>query len=116
MTRALTDTGLRPDHAASITHAVQRAAEREQYVTFDQFRVGLAELRADIFKRLSEQSTEIARVRTELAEVRGEISKAEARIIKWLVGIVLTVAGIVTAAGVTIGLALLRTLGTLAGG
>ena len=109
MTRALTDTGLRPDHAASITHAVQRAAEREQYVTFDQFRAGLAELRADIFKRLSEQSTEIAEVRT-------EISKAEVQIIKWLVGIVLTAAGIVTAAGVAIGLALLRTLGTLAAG
>ena len=97
MTRALTDTGLKPEHAAAITHAVQRAAEREQYVTFDQFQAGLAELRADFAEHRSEQRTETAEVRTEMAQVRTEIaelrsemsteiSRAEARIIKWVGG------------------------------
>ncbi len=44
------------------------------------------------------------------------IAALETRLIKWIVGIVLTAAGIVTAAGVTLGIAILRALASLAGG
>ena len=88
MTRTLTDTGLKPDQAAAITHVAQQAAEHGSHVTPEQFQAGVAELRT-------------------------EISRSESRTIKW-VGIVLTAAGIVTAGGVAVGLALLRALNALA--
>ena len=109
ITRTLTDTGLKPDQAAAITHAVQQAAEHGKHVTPDEFKAGLTELRAEIGEHRAAQ-------RSETAELRSEISRSESRIIKWMVGIVLTAAGIVTAAGVAIGLAILRALGALAGG
>ena len=109
ITRTLTDTGLKPDQAAAITHAVQQAAEHGKHVTPDEFKAGVAELRAEIAEHRAEQ-------RGETAELRAEISRSESRIIKWVVGIVLTAAGIVTAAGVAVGLAILRALGALAGG
>ena len=108
ITRTLTDTGLKPDQAAAITHAVQQAAEHGKHVTPDQFKAGVAELRAEIAEHRAAQ-------RGETAELRSEISRSESRIIKWVVGIVLTAAGIVTAAGVAVGLAILRALGALAG-
>ena len=89
MTRTLTDTGLKPDQAAAITHVAQQAAEHGNHVTPEQFQAGVAELRT-------------------------EISRSESRTIKWVVGIVLTAAGIVTAGGVAVGLALLRALNALA--
>ena len=144
ITRTLTDTGLKPDQAAAITHAVQLAAESGKHVTPEQFQAGIAALRGEISGHRAEQRAEVAEVRAEIsehraeqraeiaalrgeisehraeqraevAEVRAEISRSESRIIKWVVGIVLTAAGIVTAAGVAIGLAILRALGTLAG-
>ena len=93
----------------NVTHAVQQAAEYGKHVTLEQFQAGIAGLRAETSEHRAEQ-------RTEIAELRAEISRSESRIIKWLVGIVLTAAGIVTAAGVTVGLAILRALGALAGG
>ena len=127
ITRTLTDTGLKPDQAAAITHAVQQAAEHGKHVTPDEFKAGVAELRADIAEHRAAQRSETAELRadiaehraaqrSETAELRAEISKSESRIIKWVVGIVLTAAGIVTAAGVAVGLAILRALGALAGG
>ena len=100
--RTLTDTGLKPDQAAATSHAVQQAAEHGKHVTPDEFKAGIAELRAEISR--------------EIGELRSEVSRAKSRIIKWVVGIVLTAAGIVTAAGVAVGLAILRALGALAGG
>ena len=94
--------GLKPDQAAAISHAVQQAAEHGKHVTPDEFKAGIAELRAEISRGIG--------------QLRSEVSRAESRIIKWVVGIVLTAAGIVTAAGVTVGLAILRALGALAGG
>lgn len=81
---------------------MQSAAEHGKHVTPDEFKAGFAELRAEISKRTG--------------ELRSEIRRAESRIIKWVVGIVLTATGIVTAAGVAVGLAILRALGALAGG
>ncbi len=108
ITRTLTDTGLKPDQAAAITHAVQQAAEHSKHVTPEEFKAGVAELRAEIAAHRAAQ-------RSETAELRAEISRLESRIVKWVVGTVLTAAGIVTAAGVAIGLAILRALGALAG-
>ena len=116
ITRALTGTGLKPDQAAAITHAVQQAAEDGKHVTPEQFQAGIAELRAETSEHRAELRAEIAELRAEIAALRAEISRSESRIIKWVVGIVLTAAGIVTAAGVAIGLAILRALGALAAG
>ena len=84
-TRTLTSTGLQPDQAAAIAHVVQQAVEQGDHVTPDQFKTGLAELRA-------------------------EMARSEARLIRWVGGIMLTAAGIVTAAVVATGLAILRAM------
>ena len=81
---------------------MQSAAEHGKHVTPDEFKAGFAELRAEISRRTG--------------ELRSEISRAESRIIKWVVASVLAATGIVTATGVAFGLAILRTLGALAGG
>ena len=116
VTRTLTDTGLKPDQAAAITHAVQQAAEHGKHVTPEEFKAGIAELRAEIADHRAAQRGETAELRSEISSLRAEISRSESRIIKWVVGIVLTATGIVTAAGVAVGLAILRPLGALAGG
>lgn len=134
--RTLTDTGLKPDQAAAISHAVQQAAEHGKHVTPDEFKAGIAELRAEIAEQRAAQRGENAEwraeVRRENAELRFEVSRetaalrwgalrseirrAESRIIKWVVASVLAATGIVTATGVTFGLAILRALEALAAG
>lgn len=76
---------MQPDQAAAIAHVVQQAVEQGDHVTPDQFKMGLAELRA-------------------------EMARSEARLIRWVGGIMLTAAGIVTAAVVATGLAILRAM------
>jgi hypothetical protein len=108
-TRTLTDTGLKPDQAAAITHVVQQAVERGDHVTPDQFKAGLAELRSEIVsvdKRLS----------TQISEGRADVARSETRLIRWIVGVVLTAAGIVAGTSVAIGIAILRALTTFASG
>ena len=108
-TRTLTDTGLKPDQAAAITHVVQQAVERGDHVTPDSFKAGLAELRTEIGsvdKRLS----------TQIADVRADIARAETRLIRWFVGVGLTAAGIVAGTSVALGIAILRALAAFAGG
>ena len=123
--RTLTDTGLKPDQAAAISHAVQQAPEHGKHVTPDEFKAGIAELRAEIAEQRAAQRGEDAELRAEVSretaalrwgELRSEISRAESRIIKWVVASVLAATGIVTATGVAFGLAILRALEALAGG
>jgi hypothetical protein len=85
--RSLTAAGIDPDHAGAITDAVRLAAEHDA-----------------------------ANINTGALATRGDLAALEARLVKWMVGIVLTAAGIVTAAGVTLGIAILRALASFAGG
>ncbi len=50
--RALTDADLTPAQAEAIANAVRQAAEHGEHVSPDQFRAGLAELRADLTWRM----------------------------------------------------------------
>lgn len=98
--RSLTDADFTPAQADALTDALRQAAEQGNHVTADQFKAGLAELRA-------EQRTETAAVRTEIAESRAEIANLESRLIKWIVGTAFT-AALASAAITTV---LLRLLG-----
>ena len=71
--RSLTDAGIEQAQADAITDAVRQAAEQGDHVTGDQFKVGLAEMRA-------EQRAEIAEVRAEIAEVRTEVANLDTRL------------------------------------
>lgn len=84
--RSLTAAGIDPDQAGAITDAVRLAAEHDS-----------------------------AGIDTGALATKADLAVLETRLIKWLVGIVLTAAGIVTAAGVTLGIAILRALAALAG-
>ena len=97
-TRVLTETGLKPEQAAAITHVVQQAVEQGDHVTPDQFRAGMADLR------------------TEISDVRADIARSETRLIRWFVGVGLTAAGIVAGTSVALGIAILRALAAFAGG
>ena len=58
--RALTDAGADQRLADAITNAVREAAEHGDHVTADQFKAGLAELRADLRAGLADLDTRIA--------------------------------------------------------
>ena len=113
LSRELTKAGIASAHAEAIATGIQQAAERGDHVTSDQFKAGIAYLRTEVAEHRAEQRTEIAGLDAKLADVRADISRSESRIIKWVVGVVLTAAGIVTAAGVAVGLAILRALAAL---
>ena len=85
--RSLTAADFTPAQTDAVTDALRLVAEQGDHVTSDQFRAGLAEMRA-------EQLTEIAGLRTEMAEVRTQISAAETRLTWRMLGI----AGLVIAA------------------
>ena len=85
--RSLTAADFTPAQTDAVTDALRLVAEQGDHVTSDQFRAGLAEMRA-------EQRTEIAGLRTEMAEVRTQISAAETRLTWRMLGI----AGLVIAA------------------
>ena len=78
--RSLTAADFTPAQADALTNALRLVVEQGDHVTSDQFKAGLAEMRA-------EQRTEIAQVRTQL-------SAAETRLTWRMLGI----AGLVIAA------------------
>ena len=58
---------------SALTDALRLVVEQGEHVTSDQFKAGLAEMRAA-------QRTEIAEVRTQIAEVRTEIANLDTRL------------------------------------
>ncbi len=50
--RSLTDADLTPAQADASTDAIRQAAEHGDHVTSEQFKTGLAELRADIYRAM----------------------------------------------------------------
>ena len=50
--RSLTDADLTPAQADAITDAIRQAAEHGDHVASEQFKTGLAELRADIYRAM----------------------------------------------------------------
>ena len=70
--RQLADGGVARDQAEVIAGAIHRAAEQGDHVTSDQFKAGLAELRAEIANLDTRLSGQIAEQRTEIAELRTE--------------------------------------------
>ena len=89
--RSLTAADFTPAQADAPTDALRLVVEQGDHVTSDQFKAGLAEMRA-------EQRTEIAEVRTEIANLdtrlSTQISAAKTRLTWRMLGI----AGLVIAA------------------
>ena len=83
--RQLAAGGVARDQAEVIAHAIRQGAEQGDHVTSDQFKAGLAELRAEIAALDTRVSMEIAGVRTEIANL-------ETRLIRWMVGTVIATA------------------------
>ena len=54
--RSLTDADLTPAQADAVTDAIRQAAEHGDHVASEQFRTGLAELRADIHRAMRIQT------------------------------------------------------------
>ena len=71
--RSLTAADFTPAQADALTDALRSVVEQGDHVTSDQFKAGMAEMRAH-------QRTEIAEVRTEIAEVRTEIANLDTRL------------------------------------
>ena len=71
--RSLTAADFTPAQADALTDALRLVVEQGEHVTSDQFKAGLAEMRA-------EQRTEMAEVRTEIAEVRTQIANLDTRL------------------------------------
>ena len=57
--RSLTDADLTPEQADAITNAIRQAAGHGDHVTSEQFKTGLAELRADIIPALAAQERRV---------------------------------------------------------
>ena len=111
--------GIDRDQAEVIADAIHQAVEQGDYVTSDQFKTGMTELRAEIAnldtrlsKQIAEQRTEIAELRTEqrtqtaelrteqrtqTAELRTEIANLETRLVRWMVGTVIATATLTVA-------------------
>ena len=83
--RQLTDGGVARNQAEVIAGAIGQAVEQGDHVTSDQFKAGLAELRAEIAGLDTRLSTEIAGARAEMANL-------ETRLIRWMVGTVIATA------------------------
>ena len=65
--REMTASGIDRDQAETIAIAMRKVAKQGGHVTSDQFKAGLAEVRAEIAELRSEQRTLIAEVRAEIA-------------------------------------------------
>ena len=82
--RSLTAADFTPAQADALTDALRLVVEQGDHVTSDQFKAGLAEMRAG-------QRTEIAEVRTEIANLdtrlSTQISAAETRLTWRMLGI-----------------------------
>ena len=70
------------DQAEVIAKAIHDGLEHGNHVTSDQFKAGLAEVRAEIANPDMRLSTEIAGGRTEIASL-------ETRLVRWMVGTVI---------------------------
>ena len=106
--RSLTAADFTPAQADAVTDALRLVAEHGDHVTSDQFRAGLAEMRAEQRAEIADVRTEIAnldtRLSTQIAGVRSEIGNLEARLIKWIIGTVVATASVTVAiAGVVVG-------------
>ena len=71
--RSLTAADFTPAQADALTDAFRLVVEQGEHVTSDQFKAGLAEMRA-------QQRTEIAGIRTEIAGIRTEIANLDTRL------------------------------------
>ena len=71
--------GIDRDQAEVIADAIRQAVEQGDYVTSDQFKAGMAELRAEIASldtRLSKQIAELhAEMQTQIAELQTQIAE-----------------------------------------
>ena len=77
--------GVERDQAEVIAKAIHDGLEQGNHVTSDQFKAGLAEVRAEIAALDTRLSTQISDVRTEIANL-------ETRLIRWMVGTVIATA------------------------
>ena len=102
--QSLTAAEFTPAQADAITAALRSVVEQGDHVTSDQFKAGIAEMRAEQRAETAEVRTEIANLdtrlstqiaelrteqRTQIAEVRTKIASLETRLIRWMVGTVL---------------------------
>ena len=76
--------GIDRDQAEVIADAIRQAVEQGDYVTSDQFKAGMAELRAEIANldtRLSKQIAELhAEMQTQIAEMQTQIAEMQTQI------------------------------------
>lgn len=89
--RSLTDAHLTPAQVDAIVNAVRLAAEHGDHVASDQFKSGLAEVRAEVRTEVSALDT---RLSTQIAGVRTEVANLETRLVRWMVGTVLATCGL----------------------
>ncbi len=71
--------GVDRDQAEVIADAIRQAVEQGDYVTSDQFKTGIAEMR------------------TEMAEMRTEMANLETRLVRWMIGTVIATASLTVA-------------------
>ena len=81
--------GVDRDQAEVIATAIHDGLEQGDHVTSDQFRAGLAEVRAEIANLDTRLSTQIAELRT---EQQTGIANLETRLVRWMVGTVIATA------------------------
>ena len=81
--------GVDRNQAEVIAKAIHNGLEQGNHVTSDQFRAGLAEVRAEIANLDTRLSTQIAELRT---EQRTGIANLETRLVRWMVGTVIATA------------------------
>ena len=78
--RSLTAADFTPAQADALTDALRLVVEQGDHVTSDQFKAGMAEMRAQQRTEIAGVRTEIADVRTEIAGVRTEIANLDTRL------------------------------------
>ena len=78
--QSLTAVDFTPAQADAVTAALRSVVEQGDHVTSDQFKAGIAEMRAEQRGEVIEVRAEIAEVRTEIAEVRTEIASLDTRL------------------------------------
>ena len=82
--------GVDRDQAEVIADAIHQAVEQGDYVTSNQFKVGIAELRMEMAEMRTEQRTQTAELRTEMASL-------ETRLVRWMIGTVIATASLTVA-------------------
>ena len=82
----MTAGGIDRDQAEAIANAMRKVAEQGDHVTADQFKAGLAEVRAEIAELRSEQRTQIANLDTRLSTKISQIDadlKSDMKLLKF---------------------------------